>query len=482
MVADVLAEANSVPRVLGALELTGLGVGGIIGTGIFIMTGIAAHEKAGPALAVSLVIAAIVAIACALCYAELAAAIPRAGSAYTYASVTLGRAFGWLVGWNLALQYGLAAASVAQGWSHYFQNTLGMFGVQVPSLLSGTPLDLDPAVGKLVPTGCLFDLPALLIIALITTIVVRGIRPSMAFNLTMLVVKLGIILFVIVVGLFYIHPHNWTPFAPYGWSGLTLFGKPVLGHIGNGGEPTGVLAGAALVFYAYLGFDAITAYTPEARHPQRDIPRAIVATMAIAMTLYIAVTVVLTGMVRYDAIDVRAPLSNAFSQVGLPWAQLLIAVGATAGITSVLLIILLTYPRILVAICNDGLISRKFFAAIHPRYQTPWKSAVVVGIVTALLGALVPLRVLADLVILGTLFGFVLIALCVLRLRQTEIGKQTPFRAPFGPLVPILSIGSCLLLMAALPGRSWAQLVLWLLSGVLLYLIYGRHRTAIVAS
>lgn len=469
-------EASPLPRVLGPLALTSLSIGGIIGTGIFIMTGMAAHEKAGPALIVSFVVAAIACIACALCYAEFASAVPRAGSAYTYARVTLGKGFGWIVGWNLLLQYGLAAASVAQGWSHYFQDFLSGFGVRLPGILGGPPIDLSQTSGKLAATGSLLDLPAFVIVLLITLLVVRGLRMSMKVNGAIVVLKLCVILFVIVVGAFYVHVRNWTPFAPFGWGGLSLFGKPILGRVGSGGEPVGALAGAALVFYAFMGFDAVTAYTLEARRPRRDVPIAIIASIGIATVLYIAVTAVLTGMVPYDQIQINAPLSSAFRQVGLPWAQRLISLGATAGITSVLLIILLTYPRILVAMGQDGMLSRSFFAAIHPRFQTPWKGSLLVGIVVSLLASLVPLHLLMDLVILGTLFGFVLVASALLALRRMPLGREAVFRAPGGLLMPVVSIGSSLILMCALPLRSWLHLLVWLGAGCLLYAVYGRNR------
>lgn len=474
----VLNEAdasNALPRTLGPGALTALGVSGIVGTGVFIMTGMAAHDQAGPALIVSFLIAALACIAAALCYAEFASRVPEAGSAYTYAFVTLGKGFAWLVGWNMVLEYGLAAASVAQGWSHYFQSLMGGVGLKLPAGLSGAPVDYSPTQGGLTTTGALLDLPALLAVLAMTWIVLRGIKVSMAFNYAMLILKLGVILFIIVVGAFYIHPQNWTPFAPFGWGGMTLLGKTI-GKAGAGGAPVGVLAGASLVFYAYLGFEAITAYTEEARKPRRDVPIGIIASVLIATLLYIAVTAVLTGMTPYNHIDVSAPLSEAFRQVGLPWAQLLIALGATVGITSVLLIIMMSYPRILLAIGRDGLISRRFFAELHPRHRTPWKAILAMGLVTAPLAALTPLRFLANLVVMATLFSFILVSVAILVLRRARPAENPPFRTPFGPLIPIISIIVCFGLMLALPPSAWLQLGLWMLAGSALYLLYGRRQ------
>lgn len=465
---------GALPRVLGGGALTALGVSGIIGTGIFMVTGMAAHLLAGPALILSFIIAGIACIAAALCYAEFAALVPFAGSAYTYAYVTLGEAFAWLVGWNLLLSYGLAAASVAQGWSHYFQSFLGSIGGRLPAALSGAPIDLN-AAGRLGPTGALLDLPALLAVVVLTWVVIRGLRLSLVFNNTLLGVKLVVIAFVVFVGAFYIHPHNWTPFAPYGWSGISLFGHTISGRTGPDGSPLGVLAGAALVFYAYMGFDAITNYTEEASRPQRDLPRAIIASILMATGLYIAVTTVLTGMVHYDRIDIHAPVSEAFRQVGLPWAQLLVGLGVTLGITSVLFAILLGFPRILFAMGRDGLISRRFFTALHPRFQTPWKASAAICIGVGLLAALAPLQILMNLVILGTLFGYVLISAAVLVMRHTHAEEERPFRAPGGAILPLFSIAASGGLMLAVPPGSWLHLGLWLLLGAILYLLYRRR-------
>ncbi|HLK55395.1 MAG TPA: amino acid permease [Chthonomonadaceae bacterium] len=471
-------EEHRLRRVLGPASLTGLGVGGIIGTGIFVMIGMAAHDLAGPALTLSFVVAALACIAIALCYAEFAANVPVGGSAYSYAYATLGELPAWILGWNLVTCYLLGAASVAQGWSHYFQSFLGACHVALPAALTGVPWDVNPATGKLAATGALFDLPAALIIALMTAIIVRGIRASLKFNLTMLIVKLAVILFVIGVGAFYIHPQNWHPFAPFGFGGLSLFGK-TWGQVAPGGQGLGMFAGAALVFYAYIGFDALSAYTEECQKPRRDVPIAILTSVGICAALYIAVAAVLTGMVRYDQINSHAPISEAFRQVGLPWAQSLVAVGALTGITSVLLVMLLSLPRILLAMGRDGVIPARFFNAVHPRYQTPWKGTLLAGGLIIPLTALLPLGVLFSLALMAVLFGYAVICASVLILRRVGTTREPAFRTPFGPLVPIFGVLTCLLLMASLPAENWLRLAVWLALGLAVYFLYSRQHSVL---
>jgi APA family basic amino acid/polyamine antiporter len=471
-------EEQRLRRVLGPASLTGLGVGGIIGTGIFVMIGMAAHDMAGPALMLSFVIAAVACIAVALCYAEFAATVPVGGSAYTYAYATLGELPAWVIGWNLVTCYILGAASVAQGWSHYFQSFLSTFGLRLPAALAEAPLDYNSNVGKVISTGAVCDLPAALIIGLITLVIVRGIKASLRFNLAMLIVKLGIILFVIVVGAFYVHPQNWHPFAPYGLGGLSLFGR-TWGQTAHGGPSVGMFAGAALVFYAYIGFDALSAYTDECRKPRRDVPIAILASVGVCTVLYVAVAAVLTGMVRYDQISVRAPISEAFRQVGLPWAQFLVAVGALTGITSVLLVMLLTLPRILMAMGRDGVIPVRFFNAVHPRYKTPWKATLFAGLLIVPLSALLPLQMVSSLAIMAVLFGYAVICAAVLTLRRSLKDKEPLFRTPFGPIVPILGVLTCLLLMVSLPAENWLRLAVWLSIGLAIYFLYGRYHSVL---
>jgi basic amino acid/polyamine antiporter, APA family len=486
---------NRLRRVLGPVGLTSMGVGAIIGTGIFVLTGVAAHDKAGPAMMLSFVVAGIACIFAALCYAEFAAMVPVAGSAYTYAYATLGELFAWIIGWDLVLEYAVGASTVAHGWSHYFQDLLKILngGVPVwPSSLSKAPFDykaiatqvVDPATSTmvekqimgLVRTDSYFDLPAVVIAAIITAILVVGIKESARFNAAMVVIKLSVVVFVIGVGAFYIKPENWIPFAPYGYGGLSFFGVPVWGMEHNG-QVVGMLAGAATIFFAYIGFDAVSTQSEEAKNPQRDVPIGILASLIICTFIYIAVAGVLTGMVRYDRINVDAPVSDAFTQVGLPWAGLLIAVGALTGITSVLLVMMLSQPRVLLAMARDGLLPAGFFAAIHPRFRTPWKSTILTGVFVATLAGLLPLSVLAELVNIGTLLAFVIVCAAVLIMRRTYPDAERPFRAPFVPVVPILGIASCLLLMFSLPPENWVRLFVWLGIGFVIYFGYGRHHS-----
>ncbi|MBI5243863.1 MAG: amino acid permease [Elusimicrobia bacterium] len=466
-------------RVLGPVQLTSLGIGCIIGTGIFVLTGIAAHDKAGPALILSFVVAGMACIFSALCYAEFASMAPVAGSAYTYAYATLGELFAWIIGWDLVLEYTVASSTVAHGWSHYFQSFIGIFGLKVPHLLSRAPFDFNPDVGRLVPTGTWFDVPAIIIALIVTCILVIGIKESASFNTAMVAIKLVIVVFVIAVGAFYVDPKNWTPFAPYGLTGVSFFGRTLVGQTGLGGEPLGMLAGAGMIFFAYIGFDSVSTHAEEARLPQRDVPIGIIASLIICTVLYIAVSAVLTGMVPYDKINIDAPVADAFKHVGLPWAQFLIALGALAGITSVLLVLMLSQPRVFLAMARDGMVPPSIFGAVHPRFRTPYKSTILTGIVVALLAAFVPLRVLAELVNIGTLLAFVIVCAAVLIMRRTNPEAERPFRCPFSPAVPILGILFCLLLMFSLPAENWLRLFVWLLLGFIIYFLYGRHHSVL---
>ncbi len=470
---------NRLRRVLGPLHLTGLGVGAIIGTGIFVLTGVAAHDKAGPALILSFVLAGIACVFAALCYAEFASMVPIAGSAYTYAYATLGELFAWIIGWDLILEYSVASAAVAHGWSHYFQDFIGIFGLHFPLALTNAPFDFNPASGHLVATGTWFDLPAVLIVALVAAVLVVGIRESATVNTSIVVAKLAIVLFVIVVGAFYVKPANWHPFAPFGYTGVSFFGKTLLGQTGKNGEPLGVFAGAAMIFFAYIGFDSVSTHAEEAVNPQKDIPTGIITSLVVCTILYILVTAVLTGMVPYGKLSIDAPVSDAFRQVGLPWAQFLISLGAIAGITSVLLVMMLSQPRVFLAMARDGLVPESFFGAIHPRFRTPYKSTILLGVVVAAAAALVPLRILAELVNIGTLLAFVIVCAAVLIMRRKHPEAERPFRCPMVPLVPILGIAFCLLLMFSLPVENWWRLIVWLAIGFVVYFSYGRKHSVL---
>lgn len=373
----------------------------------------------------------------------------------------------------------MAAATVAHGWSAHFRDLLHSFGVTIPAALGNAPFDFDPGGARFVATGAVLDLPAIAIVAALTCVLVRGIRESARFNAVMVAVKLAIILFVIGVGACYVDPENWRPFAPFGYSGIAVFGITLFGQTGPDGAPVGVLAGAAIMFFAYLGFDAVSTQAEETRRPQRDVPLAIIASLLVCTVLYIAVAAVLTGMVPSSQIDIDAPVASAFAQRGLPWARRLIDVGALTGITSVLLVQLLAQPRILMAIKRDGLIPPRIFAAVHERYGTPWKGTIVTACVVATLASLLPLRLLAELTNIGTLFAFVIVCGAVLVMRHIDPRAPRPFRVPLMPFVPILGILICLLLMLALPAENWLRLIVWLAVGLAIYFGYGRKRSVL---
>lgn len=466
-------------RVLGPVALTSIGIGCIIGTGIFVLTGVAAHDKTGPALILSFVFSGFACVLAALCYAEFASMVPVAGSAYTYAYTTLGELFAWIIGWDLILEYAVAASSVAHGWSHYFQNFIGMFGLNVPNVLSKAPFDFDPSLGVFASTGSFFDMPAIVITALLAVVLILGIKESAKFNAAMVVIKIAVVIFVIVVGAFYIDPDNWKPFAPFGWTGISFFGKTVFGSSSAGGQPVGMMAGAAMMFFAYIGFDSVSTQAEEAKNPQRDMPIGIIVSLLVCTVLYIAVAAVLTGMIPYNQLAIDAPVADAFAQKGLPWAQFIIAIGALAGITSVLLVLMLSLPRILLAMSRDGMLPSGFFGAVHKKFKTPYKSTILTAIFVALMSALIPLRILAELVNIGTLLAFVIVCAAVLVMRKTSPHIHRPFKVPFSPFVPALGIAVCLLLMFSLPSENWMRLIIWLIIGLLVYLFYGRRHSVL---
>jgi len=462
---------NRLRRVLGPVQLTSLGVGAIIGTGIFVLTGKAAHDTTGPALMLSFVAAGIASIFAALCYAEFASMAPVAGSAYTYAYATMGELFAWIIGWDLVLEYAVGAATVAHGWSHYFQDFIGIFNLKLPYILTTAPFDYDPTVGRLVSTHTVLDLPAIVIAGIITVILVKGIKESASFNAGMVIVKLCIVFFVIIVGAFYVDPANWKPFAPFGLTGVSFFGHTLFGQHGKGGEPLGMLAGAGIIFFAYIGFDSVSTHAEEARKPNRDVPIGIVTSLILCTFLYIAVAAVLTGMVPYNQINIDAPVSDAFRQKGLEGARFLISLGALTGITSVLLVLTLSLPRVMLAMARDGLVPPSFFGAVHPRFRTPWKTTILTGIFVASLAACLPLRILAELVNIGTLLAFLMVCMAVLLMRRIQPDAERPFRCPWVPVVPILGILSCALLMFSLPWENWLRLFI--------YFGYGRHHSVL---
>lgn len=496
-----MAGEHRLRRALGPGHLTALGVGAVIGAGIFVATGKAASEVAGPSLMLSYFIAGTICVFAALCYAEFAAMAPVAGSAYTYAYATLGELFAWIIGWDLVLEYAVGAATVANGWSGYFQSVLAKFGVEVPRAFSGSALKYqadgppfewtgslsDPVAlvadcfkyfgHHFVWTDRIFDLPAVLIVLVVTVILVVGIRESARFNAAMVAVKVSTILFVILVGVFYVNWDNYTPFAPYGWTGVSLFGYPLLGQTTSKGDPQGMLAGAAIIFFAYIGFDAVSTNAEEARNPQRDLPIGIIASLVICTLLYIGVVAVLTGMVPYDQIDKDAGVSDAFGKIGLKWADMIIAAAGVAGITSVLLVMMLSAPRVFLAMSRDGLLPPDVFASVHPRFQTPWKSSIIVGASVALLAGVFPIDALLHMTNIGTLFAFAMVCSAVLVMRRINPDAHRPFRCPFVPLLPVLGILGCVTLMCSLPPANWFRLLGWLGIGLVIYFLYSRRHS-----
>jgi APA family basic amino acid/polyamine antiporter len=479
---DEMAGDHRLRRALGPVTLTALGIGAVIGAGIFVATGEAAHNTAGPALMLSYVVAGVTCVFAALCYAEFASMAPVAGSAYAYAYTTMGELFAWIIGWDLVLEYAVGAATVAHGWSAYFQKVLAKFHLHLPATLKGAALEFKEDAhslfgGHFEGTASVINLPAVVIVLIVTAVLVKGIKESARFNALMVAIKVAAVLFVILVGAFFITPSNWEPFAPYGWTGVSFFGIPVHGQTTEGGKPLGMLAGAAIIFFAYIGFDSVSTHAEEAKKPQRDVPIGILCSLVICTVLYIAVVAVLTGMVKYDQLDVNAGVSDAFHKKGLGWAEFLIAAAGVAGITSVLLVMMLSAPRVFLAMARDGLVPRGFFADVHPRFRTPWKSTIAIGLFVAVLAGLLPIDALLHLTNIGTLFAFVIVCGAVLIMRRTNPEAERPFRCPFVPVVPILGMGTCLMLMFSLPAANWYRLFGWLALGLVIYFTYGRHHS-----
>jgi basic amino acid/polyamine antiporter, APA family len=492
---DEMAGDHRLKRVLGPVSLSALGIGAIIGAGIFVSTGEAARNIAGPALMLSYVAAGVTCIFAALCYAEFASMAPVAGSAYTYAYTTLGELMAWIIGWDLVLEYAVGSATVANGWSSYFQKILHKVHLDLPAFLSGPPYTFDHEKGEFVVNMIkrtidgqevvgqgFINLPAVLIVAIVTAVLVKGISESAGFNGLMVLIKLAAVLFVIVVGAFYVDPKNWTDnFAPHGYGGFSVFGIKELstGWDEASQKPLGMLAGAAIIFFAYIGFDSVSTHAEEAKNPQRDVPIGIMASLVICTVLYVAVVAVLTGMVPYYKIDEGAGVSSAFAEKGLHVAETIIATAGVAGITSVLLVMMLSGPRVFLAMARDGLVPKKFFADVHPVFRTPWKSTIAIGIFVSLMAGLLPISALLELANIGTLFAFVIVCGAVLIMRKTNPDTPRPFRCPLVPIVPILGIVCCLVLMLSLPVGNWLRLIVWLVIGLVIYAAYGQHHSVL---
>ncbi|HKI16397.1 MAG TPA: amino acid permease [Isosphaeraceae bacterium] len=463
-------DGDRLQRRLGPLALTGLGVGATIGTGLYVQTGIVAKEIAGPSLMLSFLLAAVACGFAALCYSELASMVPVAGSAYTYAYATLGELVAWIIGWDLILEYAIGSSFVAAGWSNYLDAFLqNVLHVRLDPRLTSAPWNYDLDNGtflleRVTLAGgqeCLpwFNLPAVLITAVITVILVIGIKESAGFNAAMVLLNVAVILAVVGIGSAHVDPGNWHPF---------LHEKK---------QWWGVTEGAARMFIAYIGFDSISTHAEEARRPQRDLALGIMGALTICTVLYVAVAIVLTGMVPYRRIDINAPLSAALQSHGLTFASGLITLGVLAGMTSSLLVGNLSQPRILMAMARDGLLPQRLFAAVHPRFKTPWKSTIIVGVVVGAAAALAPLGFLAELVSIGTLFAFVIVSGAVWILRITDPGTPRPFRVPWLPLVSTAGILVNGYLMYSLGRENWIRLLVWLVLGLLIYFGYSRHHS-----
>ena len=460
-------------RVLGLTQLTMLGVGAIIGTGIFVLTGQAAAANAGPAIVLSMILAGLTSVLAALCYSEFAATVPVAGSAYTYAYATLGEFVAWVIGWDLILEYALGAATVAVGWSGSLVTLMGQLGWTIPAAISAAPgTVVQLASGGMPASVAVFNLPAVLITVAVTALLVVGVSESATVNAVIVVIKVGIVLVVIGAGALFIQPANWHPFIP-----------PNTGTFGEYGW-SGVLRGAGVIFFAYIGFDAVSTSAQEARDPQRDMPRGILGSLAICTVLFVLVSAVMVGVVPYkQMLNQPAPLVVAIQAAagraaGTPWAPLmngltvLLTLGAVAALSSVMVVMMLAQPRIFLAMSKDGLMP-KWAGIIHPRFKTPHVSTLVTGLVVAIAAGLTPIATLGTLVSIGTLMAFVIVSIGVIVLRRTRPDLHRPFRMPLVPLLPALSALVAFTLMLGLPRATWERLIIWMAIGVVFYFVYG---------
>ena len=455
-------------RVLGPLNLTTLGIGAIIGAGIFVLTGQAAAQYAGPAIVLSFLISGFGAAMAALCYAEFASTVPISGSAYTYAYATLGELFAWIIGWDLMLEYLFGASTVAVGWSGYVVSFFQDFGITIPSYLSSAPLTHDPVLGWQT-TGALLNIPAMFIVAVMTVLLVIGIKESAVFNNIIVIVKLSVLLLFITFGIAYIKTGNWFPFIP-----------PNTGDFGHYGL-SGILRGAGVIFFAYFGFDAISTAAQEARNPKKDMPIGILASLAISTVLYIIVSLVLTGLVKYDQLLVPDPIAVAVNAAGpgLFWLRPFIKIGAIAGLSSVVLVLLLSQPRIFYTMAKDGLLPG-IFSSVHPKFKTPYITTILTGIVAMIVAGLFPIETLGALVSIGTLLAFAIVCLSVLVLRHTQPDLPRPFKTPFVPWVPVLGALFSFAQMISLPVDTWLRLLIWMGIGLVIYFSYSRRHSKVL--
>ena len=439
-------QEQGLKRTLTAFSITLLGVGAIVGTGIFVLTGVAAAKYAGPGLILSFVVAGIASGLAAICYAEFASTVPIAGSAYTYSYATLGELIAWIIGWDLILEYAVGAAAVSIGWSGYVVDLAkSAFGITIPKAFTTSPF-----------SGGIINLPAVIIILLITGLLILGTSESARINNVIVIIKLAVIVFFLIVGFGHINPANWSPFLPFGAGGI--------------------FRGASIIFFAYIGFDQISTSAEESKNPAKDLPLGIFLSLLICTVLYILVTAVLTGMVSYHKLDVPSPVSHALILLGLNVAGSIISVGAICGLTTVLLVLLFGQSRIFFSMARDGLLPR-LFSHVHPRFRTPYLSSIIVGIFVALVAGLTPIDVVAELTNIGTLTAFVLVSAAVLILRRTQPDLRRGYRVPFVPLIPILSVIASIVLIVSLPLVTLIRFVVWLLIGLIVYFLYSRHNS-----
>ena len=480
---------SGLKRELGKWSLTTLGIGCIIGAGIFVMTGLAAKEYAGPGLALSFIVAGLGCTFAALCYAEFAAIIPVEGSAYAYSYATVGELFAWIIGWDLIIEYSMASSTVAVGWSGYFLKLIGLMNGQLPLWLTndvttakhllaeamskGTSNDLASHYSSLsLPTimgmDIAMNLPAILVCLLITFILLRGIKEAANFNLIMVLIKVSVVVFVIVTGAFFIDIENWTPFIPM--PSLNSQGNMSYGYLG-------IMSGAAYVFFAYIGFDAVSTQAGEAKNPRKDIPFALIVSLVFCTTLYILVALVLTGMVKYTEIDVAAPIASAFSNYGMRSAVWFISIATVAGLTSILLVNILAQTRLFLAMSNDGLLPHSVFGKLHPNFKTPFRGTLITGTGIALVAGITPIETLAKLVNIGTLFAFTMVCIAVLIMRYKQPELHRPFKVRYLLIIASLGIIFNIGMMLSLELENWMRLFIWLAIGFVIYFLYSQKNS-----